>query len=140
MNIINRAIQIAAYSHEGQMDKCSQPYILHPLRVMLAMQSEHDRATAVLHDVIEDTFVTKEYLLGELIPQVVVDAVDAMSKRNGERYDEYLERVKWNEIATRVKIADIKDNACPARLYQLDPKTITRLSTKYAKALRYLES
>jgi type II secretory pathway predicted ATPase ExeA len=32
-----------------------QPYILHPLRVMLQMQTEHERIAAVLHDVVEDT-------------------------------------------------------------------------------------
>lgn len=55
------------------------------------------------------------------------------------RMSEYLERVARNDIALRVKIADIMDNASPRRLYRLSPDMVERLSKKYAAAIRFLE-
>ncbi len=62
---LERAIEIAAAAHRGQADKAGQPYILHPLRVMLACQGEATRIVAVLHDVIEDNDWTPEALSAE---------------------------------------------------------------------------
>ena len=132
-------ISIASEAHKDQVDKIGEPYILHPLRVMLSMQSVYDRMTAVLHDVIEDTPLTAEHLLSMDVPQRVVQAVIAMSKLPDEGYTVYLMRVLDNEIARRVKIADVKDNSSPIRLYKLTPDKIEKLTIKYAKALRILE-
>lgn len=137
--LLSKAISIATWAHNGQADKCNEPYILHPLRVMLAMQSATDRAVAVLHDVIEDTVLTEKDLLDRGLPAIVVDAVEAMSRVKGEPYLDYLMRVRKNEISKRVKIADIKDNSSPRRLYKLEPETVARLSKKYSAALQYLE-
>jgi (p)ppGpp synthase/HD superfamily hydrolase len=52
---LERAIEIAASAHRGQVDKADKPYILHPLRVMLACTDVTAQIVAVLHDVIEDT-------------------------------------------------------------------------------------
>jgi (p)ppGpp synthase/HD superfamily hydrolase len=139
MDLIAKAIMIATQAHESQIDKCGEPYILHPLRVMMNLQSIEDRVVAVLHDVIEDTQCTTKELIGAGIPEILVNAIVSISKRDGEHYDEYLARVKSNAISKRVKIVDIKDNASPSRLYRLAPHTIDRLTVKYSYALKYLE-
>lgn len=137
---LSDCIRIAAQAHSEQVDKIGEPYILHPLRVMMSMHSVYDRMTAVLHDVIEDTKMTASSLLGVGVPQVVVEAVLAMSKREDEEYGEYLLRVIQNEMARRVKIADVKDNSSPIRLYKLTPDKVKKLTRKYAQALRLLEN
>ena len=58
--MLNKAIEIATKAHVGQVDKSGNPCILHPLRVMLACESEIERICAVLHDVIEDIPITLE--------------------------------------------------------------------------------
>jgi GTP diphosphokinase / guanosine-3',5'-bis(diphosphate) 3'-diphosphatase len=58
MSTLETAIALAAAAHAGQTDKAGQPYILHPLRVMLCMQTNAERMVAVLHDVVEDTPLT----------------------------------------------------------------------------------
>ena len=68
MSTLERAIEIAAKNHAGQLDKGGQPYVLHPLRLMLAVQGSHERMAAVLHDVVEDTSVTLEDLAAEGFP------------------------------------------------------------------------
>ncbi|GAA2824678.1 GTP pyrophosphokinase [Aminobacter aminovorans] len=99
-----------------QIDKAKQPYILHPLRVMLAVDSDGERMAAVLHDVVEDT----EFTLGDLrtrgFPAGVVEAVDALTRRDDEPYPDFINRARSNEIARRVKIADILDNTTPERV------------------------
>jgi len=135
---LDDAIQVARQAHEGQLDKSGRPYIAHPLRVMGAVRDPHERMTAVLHDVVEDTGVTLEDLAAAGCPAEVVDAVAAISKKPGEDADAYLARVAANPIALAVKRADIADNMSPERLSRLDEETQERLRAKYQAALRVL--
>ena len=90
--MINEAIILATKAHSGQVDKVGEPYIFHPLRVMMTVQGVQCRTIAILHDVIEDTDVT-ELQLREEFPDHIVDSIIAMSKRKNEPYQDYLKRV-----------------------------------------------
>jgi len=103
---LERAIAIAARAHEGQVDKAGVPYILHPLRMMLSVDTPEARMAAVLHDVVEDTPVTLEQLRAEGFPDSVIEAVRTLTKRDGEDYDAFIRRVGPNPIARQVKPAD----------------------------------
>lgn len=138
MRQIEAAICLATEAHAGAVDKVGEPYILHPIRVMLLVSSERVKIVAMLHDVIEDSHYTAEDLRKQFDDEIV-DAVVALSKVKGESYEEYLHRVKANPMAREVKIADIRDNASPIRLYRLEPETVKRLTAKYMKALKFLE-
>jgi len=135
---LDDAIQVARRAHEGQLDKSGRPYIGHPLRVMGALRDEHERMTAVLHDVVEDTTVTLDDLIAAGCPKPVLEALAAVSKRQGEDQETYLARVAENPIALAVKRADIADNMSPDRLSRLDKETQERLLAKYTSALRQL--
>jgi (p)ppGpp synthase/HD superfamily hydrolase len=102
--MLDKAINIAAKAHQGQADKGGNPYILHPLRVMFSRKTEIERICAVLHDVIEDTDITLVDLRNEGFSEEVIAAIDALTKRNGESYDDFIERVIKNKIAARVKL------------------------------------
>jgi len=108
-------LRIAAQAHEGQKDKNGQPYILHPLRLMNAVEDVPAKIVALLHDVIEDTPVTAEDLRREGFDEAVLAAVDCLTHRNGESYADYVVRCKGNVIARRIKLADLEDNARPSR-------------------------
>ncbi|WP_026423076.1 HD domain-containing protein [Actinokineospora inagensis] len=138
MFTLDDAIRIATAAHGDQLDKSGRPYIEHPLRVMARVDTEDQRMTAVLHDVVEDTPVTLADLAAAGCPPTVVAAVDAISKRPDESQTDYLTRVVADPIARVVKHADIADNSSPARLAQLDPPTQARLAAKYAAALQFL--
>ena len=130
---IEDAISIAAQAHKGQKDKADAPYLLHPLRMMLRMDSEAAMMAAVLHDVVEDTHWTLEQLRAEGFPNEVLEAVDCLTHRDGESYQEFVGRVQTNEIARQVKIADLEDNMNIRRINQLGAKDLERLE-KYHKA------
>jgi hypothetical protein len=115
MGTIEKALQIAARAHEGQEDKDGQPYILHPLRVMNAVEGQEARIAAILHDVIEDASVTTEDLRREGFSEAVLAAVDCLTHREGESYADYVVRCKGDDIARRVKLADLEDNSRPSR-------------------------
>lgn len=151
MNRYEQAIRIATMAHLGQLDKAGFPYILHPIRVAEAMNSESDRIVAVLHDVVEDTDVeqtdTGELVLnGNMLIRLLPnesDALRAMTKLEKvdgryESYREYLDRVRSSEIATRVKLADMTDNSRPDRLAHLSVQKQVRLAAKYARGRHYL--
>ena len=125
---LEEAIALAVSAHRGQKDKAGQPYILHPLRMMLAVEGEHARMAAVLHDVVEDTEISLEQLQAEGFPAEVVEAVDGLTRRADESYDEFIERAAVNPIARVVKKADLEDNMDLRRLAELGPKELERLA------------
>lgn len=138
MGDLERAIAIATGAHDGQYDKGGEPYILHALRVMLAMNTEQHRIVAVLHDVVEDSSIsigTVGYQFGARIAA----AVDALTKRKGEAYDDYLDRVKADDIARLVKLADLKDNSDLGRLMRRPDETDRKRLAKYLRARAILQ-
>jgi (p)ppGpp synthase/HD superfamily hydrolase len=135
---LERAIAIAAVAHEGQVDKAGAPYILHPLRMMLAVATPEARMAAVLHDVVEDGNVTLAQLCAEGFPDSVVEAVDALTKRDDEDYDAFIRRLAPNPIAREVKLADLRDNSDLSRIAEPTEKDRTRIE-KYKRAIAYLQ-
>lgn len=136
MSTIEKAIQIAARAHAGQVDKANQPYILHPLRVMLRVESTEERIVAVLHDVVEDTDVTLDILRSSGFSPAVIDAVEALTKRPGEGRLEAAARAARNKIARVVKLADNAENMDLSRIPAPTEKDRARLE-EY-KAVRAL--
>lgn len=135
---LEKAIAIAAEAHNGQVDKNGEPYILHPIRVMLRLNNLNERIVAVLHDVLEDTSVTKEDLIKEGATEQIIEALELVTK-GGIEYGRYLYNIGLNETARKVKLADIADNTDPDRLNKLSNSAVKeRLIKKYSKALRIL--
>ena len=139
MATLERAIEIAAKAHAGQVDKAGQPYVLHPLRMMLAVTTPEARMAAVLHDVVEDTAVTLDELRAEGFPASVLEAVEALTKREGEDYEAFIRRVAPNPIAREVKLADLRDNSDLSRIAEPTERDFARVE-KYRRAIGYLEA
>lgn len=137
--LLDLAIVTAVEFHKGQVDKGGLPYILHPLAVMGTVEGFEPKMVAVLHDAVEDTDCSLRMLRIDF-PDSIVDAVDAISKREGEKLEAYWTRVKANPLALLVKRADIAHNTSPARLACLPYDQQEYLSNKYAKALDFLGS
>jgi (p)ppGpp synthase/HD superfamily hydrolase len=127
MATLERAIALAATAHAGQVDKAGQPYILHPLRVMLRVASEHERMAAVLHDVVEDTSVTLQVLVEEGFASEVVAAVEALTKRPGESRLQAAERAAANPVARVVKLSDNAENMDLSRIANPTDRDYARL-------------
>lgn len=134
-NLLDIAIKIAVNAHSGQVDKANQPYILHPLRVMFALDNEKDKIVGVLHDVIEDTNITYEYLIsnkfgGEI---EILEALRSVTRKENETYEEFINRVALNPIGKRVKLADLQDNMDISRIPNPTEKDYFRMK-KYKEA------
>lgn len=142
LSYIEAARDIAERAHKGQVDKAGFEYITHPFRVAARASarggSDEVVAAAWLHDVLEDTNVTATQLLEAGIPEVVVDAVEAVTKRSGEPLVSYCDRVRANPIALEVKRADLDDNTDPSRTTALDAATRERLASKYDRVRNLL--
>lgn len=139
MRSIEDAIQLACFLHEGQLDKGGNPYILHPIRVMLKMKTEDEQIVALLHDIVEDTPVTFDDLRRSGYSEEILNAIDALTRRDGESYMDFIRRAKENRIAREVKIQDLYDNLDMSRLnYNWTDDDIKRCK-KYHKALRVLK-
>jgi (p)ppGpp synthase/HD superfamily hydrolase len=136
---LDSAILLAAQVHQGQTDKAGKPYIFHPLRVMFRLTTEEEMMAAVLHDVVEDSAVALADLERAGYPPRVIEAVDCLTRRAGETYEAFIERLKPNPLARRVKLADLEDNMDIRRLSQLGEKDFERLQ-RYHRAWASLTS
>lgn len=135
---LNTALAVAAEAHAGQFDRAGKPYVLHPLRLMWEMETETEMIVALLHDVVEDNEAwTLERLTAVGFSQEVVTAVDALSRRSDESYETFIERIRPNPLAVRVKLADLRDNMNPLRLEKLTERDLERL-VKYHQAWQVL--
>lgn len=136
MSNLTKAIILATDFHKTQFNnKCEELYILHPLRVMLKCKTDEERIVAVLHDVVEDTDATLTYLKDyEGFSDRIIEAIDCLTRRKNESYGQFIDRVKTNELATKVKILDLEDNMDVSRLKEFTDKDQSRLN-KYSKAM-----
>lgn len=130
---LETAIEVACRSHINQKDKGGHPYILHPLRVMMKMPTMELKIVAVLHDVLEDTDLMA-YDLNEMgASSNIIDALVCLTRKDKETYSQYIERVKTNDYAIAVKLADLVDNCDLNRIPNRTSTDLKRVE-KYLKA------
>ena len=136
---LERAIEIAVAAHKGMKDKGGNPYILHPLRIMISLITEDERIVGVLHDVVEDCPEwTFERLKAEGFSERVLTSLKSVTKNSNDNdYQAFVERAKSDPVGRMVKIADIKDNLDVTRIGELREEDIARIN-RYKKALQVL--
>lgn len=137
LELLEKAIGIAVTAHRGQKDKNGAPYILHVLRVTARVETVKEKIVAVLHDVVEDTDWTFERLIAGGFSAELVEAIDALTKREGEDYEDFVKRSASNPLACRVKIADLEDNMDVRRMEDVSEKEAKQLR-KYLKAWKHI--
>ena len=137
---LHRAIEIALDAHKNVSDKEENPYILHPLRLMLQMDSEEEMIVAILHDVVEDSEKWSfDKLKEEGFSKKIINSLRSVTKENkNEDYEKFIDRSIKDKIGRKVKIADISDNLDISRLKEATDKDILRIN-KYKKALAKLK-
>lgn len=136
--LTNRAMQIAYAAHHGQTDKSGIPYIFHPYHLAEQMEDEYTVCIALLHDVMEDTDVTREMLAAEF-PEEIMEALDLLTHEAGIPYFEYVKKIKSNPLAKAVKLADLTHNTDKTRLPAGDPSVKQRWEEKYRRAFEILK-
>ena len=133
---VEAAKALATRAHSGQTDKAGLPYITHPERVAGRLDTPEEQVVGWLHDTVEDTEVTLSTIESQFGPEPTA-AVDAISRREGETWSEYLDRVQENPVARAVKISDLIDNSNLGRIPVVTMKDVKR-QAKYNKALEKL--
>ena len=136
---LERAIEIAARAHAGQVDKGGAPYILHPLRVMLRVAPGPQQIVAVLHDVVEDSEVSFEDLARAGFSAQVIRGLRAVTKVEGESYEAFVARAALDPVGRAVKLADLAENSDLSRIAQPSQKDLERVE-KYRRAMAYLQA
>ena len=136
---LERAIAIAATAHAGQVDKGGAPYILHPLKVMLRMNSLEERIVAVLHDVVEDCGISLDDLRKEGFSEAVLSAMESVTNVPGESYEDFVERAAQNPIGRVVKLADLEENSDLSRIASPSWEDLERVE-KYRRAIGRLRT
>ena len=138
-SLIGIAMHIAWVAHRGQLDKGGSPYIQHPLAVASKMETENEIITALLHDVVEDSDFTIHSLELLDFPKEVVDALKLLTHDPGVEYFDYILALKGNELAKKVKLADLEHNSRRDRLPDNPTEKDRKRLKKYAHARELLE-
>lgn len=138
-----QAVEIATSAHAGQRTAVGDPYILHPIRVALALRADGfsllHQTVAVLHDVVEDTPLTLDKIRS-WFGDDVARALDAVTRREGESYVDFVARAAADPVGGYVKLYDVRDNF--GRLHELrhdHAEFAARLLVRYSAALGQLE-
>ena len=137
MSDLQRAIEISVTAHKRQVRKDGSPYVLHPLRLMMSVNSADEKIVAVLHDVVEDTDITMQQLEDEGFSKQVLAALRLVTHDDGTSYENYITNIKGNPIARAVKLADLRDNTNVFEIPKLSAKDLQRLE-KYHRAYKTL--
>ena len=135
------ALSVAVEAHRGQLYPAPEPepFILHPLRVMLGVTSGTAQIVALLHDVVEDSVLTLGDLADKGFDRSVLNAVDCLSRRSGEPYGDYIERVATDHLAREVKLSDLADNLANSLALPATPDNLARIA-RYEDALGVLRA
>ena len=107
---LHKAITIACDAHQGQSSINGEPYILHPLRLLIKAKSNEEKIIAVLHDVIEKSNISLADLKNKGFDQNIISSIDSLSRRKSESYVDYIERLMQNRISVKIKLLDLTDN------------------------------
>ncbi len=132
-----KAINLMFEVHKEQRDKSGLPYVFHPFHVAEQMEDETTTVVALLHDVVEDSDCTLEDLRRMGFSEEVCEAIDLMTHREGMPYMEYVQRIKTNPVAVKVKLADLRHNSDMTRLEEPNEWDVKR-AEKYREAIRLL--
>ncbi len=124
-------------NHKGQKDKAKKPYILHPLRLMMSVDTDEEKIVAVMHDIVEDSEISLDDLRNEGFSDEILSAIECVTKKDGEDYDAFIERIAQNPLAIKVKLADLEDNMDLTRLSKVTEKDLERVE-KYKLAKQQL--
>lgn len=133
---LENALTLAFEAHSGQKSFAGRPYLFHPIRLMEQMDTDIERCVALLHDVVEDSDVPLE-CLAKWFPDEVINAVDHLTHKDGVPYMDYIDRVARNQLASKVKLADLRDNMRVERIPKMTDNAFRRLQ-KYHKAIQRL--
>lgn len=131
-----KAYLLAKRAHRGQKDKAGRDYIRHPVYVAKHVKGRDAKTVALLHDVVEDTGITIEYIEKHFKP-TVAEAVKTLTHDKSIDYSSYVSNIKRNTLATRVKVQDLLHNMNLKRLKVITVKDVERIE-KYSKALQEL--
>ena len=132
-----KAMKIAYEAHHGQEDKGGVPYVFHPFHLAEQMDNETAVIAALLHDVIEETDITTKKLRKLGFSEEIVEIVELLTHEKGIPYYEYIQNLKSNPIAKKIKIADLQHNSNASRYSEQYKKLPAKLE-KYLKALEML--
>ena len=135
-NKVWAAEKYAEIRHRGQVDRAGRPYIEHPRAVAAMVQGEDEKVVAFLHDTVEDTEATVKEIR-EIFGDWIGDAVECMTHMPGVPYMEYVAGIKGNELARKVKLADLSHNMDLSRLPVVNEEDRKRVE-KYKAAYDFL--
>lgn len=119
----NKCLKYIEEKHKGQKRIQGTPYYLHPVEVSKILEkkgfSQDYQIAGLFHDLLEDTDTTYEEILA-ISNKEIAEAVKLVTKEDGYKMQEYIERINQNNMAKMVKLADRIHNLSETHLASKD--------------------
>lgn len=141
-DLLEKSKRLAERIFEEKTDKGGNPYMVHLLSVSYFMNSLDEKVVAILHDILEDSEITKEELEELGYSSDVLEAIEILTRKEKEEYPKYIERIisSNNLTALNVKLFDLKNNMDISRIKNPTPKDFSRIETRYRPAYIKIEN
>lgn len=133
-----KALKLCFDAHKNKADKSGMPYVFHPFHLAEQMKDENTTIVALLHDVVEDTDIGFDKISEKGFSDEIIEALKLLTHDKSVPYEEYIAKIKTNEISKAVKLADLTHNSDLTRLDTIDEKALKR-SEKYKKSIKTLQ-
>lgn len=130
---IEKTRKIVKKYFEDKVDKGNNPYMEHLEYVSFHGRNETEKIVGLLHDILEDTHLTRTDLLDMGFSSEIVDTVFLLTHSKNLSYNEYIERIikSKNKMAMYIKKIDMEHNMDLTRLKNKTEKDIKRVNEKY---------
>lgn len=139
-DLTKKAMRLCYEAHSGQVDKSGLPYVLHPFHLAEQMDDEDSTIVALLHDVVEDTSISFDVIHSMGFGPIVIEALMCLTHDEEMPYEQYIELIKENPLATKVKLADLEHNSDITRLNGRPTEKDLQRIKKYKWAKEYLQN
>ena len=147
MPTIDETVALIKRAHDGQKTKSGEPYWTHPVAVMMLLPPDatiDERHAALLHDVLEDTYLTANDLVGFGYSDETIKIVRMVTRPKDEPRPSYMDWIRsisasGNRGAMKVKLADNIHNSDPDRIAALPPEE-RDIVKRYKRSMRVLKS
>ena len=135
-NLLYKSLEIITKLFNDKQDKGNSPYVVHLLKVYSNVNTYEEKIVALLHDVIENTEVTKEDLKDLGYNEDIINEIVILTKKKGEDYRDYIERIikSNNIVAMNVKLSDLKCNMDIKKIKNPTTNDYERIHKRYEPA------
>lgn len=133
---VYKALELVTILFDKEIDKGGHPYIVHLTSVYKGVYTKEEKVVALLHDTMEDKYLTEEDLKELGFNDKTIEDVKVLTRVKPTEYKDYIDNIVKNASVTalNVKLADLKNNMDLSRIKNPSMSDYERVEKRYTPA------